>query len=250
MFCSFSSVAWDGMFQSFLLPLCIIIIHCILWGISHVKLRYLRCLWHRHLSIVMVLWRHTRRLVMVTWSQGLWILIHWRHLVCAHLSLELINVLQSTIVCVSTELSCLITWAALRITKMHSIRLLWKLLITLMKLLLISRTLRWIWCCIKLLLWIVVRLNISCLFCWWVTIVSTWHLLVSIVRSTRPIRIRICSKLIWWKLSFQVDFTCWGSPFAQWEQVPYCGLQVAKLIYWYLRLSNYFTSFDAFRHNF
>ena len=202
MFFSFSSKAWDGMFQSLFLPLCIVI-DCVLLGITHVLLRDLR-LWHRHLPIV-VLWGHTWGLVMVAWSHGLWILISGRQLVGTHLGLELINVLQSTIICGSTELSCLIIWASLRVTKMSTIWLLWILLITLLKLLIISRTLRWRWSWNELLLWIVVRLCISCWLCWWARILlstSLRHLLVSIVRTSRPMRIRFCCKLVWWKLSF------------------------------------------------
>ncbi len=251
---SISSKAWDGMFYSFLLPLCIVIIHCILLGITpHVKLWNLRNLWHHWLlAIVVMLWWHTWRLEMVTLGHSLWILVIGRKFVGAHLSLKLVNILQSTVVCVSTELRGLITRASLRVSKVSTIWLLWHLLITLVKLLIISWSLRWRWSWIELLLWIVVLLNIPCLFCWWVAVVSAswWHLIESIVRSCPSLWIRFSSELIWWKLSFKVDFTCWGSSFAQRKQVPHCGLQVAKLIYRYLRLSNNFAPFDAFWHNF
>ena len=135
---------------------------------------------------------------------------------------------------------------------MSTIWLLWHLLITLLKLWIISRSLRWRWSWVELLVWIVVLLNIPWLICWWVAIVSAslWHLIVSIIRSRRPLRIGFCSELIWWKLSFKVDFTSWNSSFAQRKQIPHSGFQVAKLIYRYLRLSNNLTPFDALRHNF
>jgi hypothetical protein len=77
-----------------------------------------------------------------------------------------------------------------------------------------------------------------------------WHLLVSIVWSCRPLRIGISRCLIWWKLSFKVDFTSWGSPFAQWKQISHSSLQVTELVYRYLRLGNNFAAFHALRHDF
>ncbi len=58
---------------------------------------------------------------MVTLGHRLRILVIGRQLVGAHLSLKLINILQSTVVCVSTELRGLITRATLRVSKVSTI---------------------------------------------------------------------------------------------------------------------------------
>jgi len=58
---------------------------------------------------------------MVTLGHRLWILVIGRQLVGAHLSLKLVNVLQSAVVCVSTELRGLITRATLRVSKVSTI---------------------------------------------------------------------------------------------------------------------------------
>lgn len=177
-----------------------------------------------HRCIIMTWW-DVHRLIVIALSHWLRILVRWRQLVSTHLSLELINIFQGTVVRIGAELCCIIR-ASRRMPQMNPIRL-GQLLIALGDLE-VSLVLWWWMTRLKLLLWVVVWLVRFPSFCRRVTKDSApaWKILISIFSSSRSIRIKFSPYLllIWWKLPLKVDFAGGASSFAQWKQVSHCGL--------------------------